>query len=72
MLKAWNNRAEIEIGNSTEYDTKAYQVKMTIVKCTNVQLELFKFNRSQKEMLSRPTHMWRDKKLKYEAITQAV
>ena len=27
MLKAWKTRAEIDIGNTIEYDVKSYQVK---------------------------------------------
>ena len=51
MIKVSNTQAEIYIGNTIEYDVKSYQVKTTIVKCTNVRLKGLKFNRSQKETL---------------------
>ena len=51
MLKVWNTRAEIYIGNTIEYDVKSCQAKMNIVKFTKVRLKGLKFNFSQKEML---------------------
>ena len=38
MLKVRKTRAEIDIGNTIEYDVKPYQVKIIIVKCTKVQV----------------------------------
>ena len=62
MLKVWNARAEIYIGNIIEYDVKLYQVKTNVVKFTKVWLKGLKFKRSQKEMLVWPAIMWRNKK----------
>ena len=61
MLKVWNTRAEIGIGNTIEYGVKAYQVKTAILKCTKVRIKGFNFNSSQKKMLEWPTSMWRNK-----------
>ena len=41
-------RAEIDVGNSIEYDVKSCQVKRSIVKFTRVQLKELKLNRPQK------------------------
>ena len=60
MLKVWKNRAEMYIGNTIEYDTKAHQFIMTIVEITSVQLKGLMINRSQKSMLAWPTSMWRN------------
>ena len=35
----WNTRAEIDIGNTIEYDIKLYQVKMTVVNCTDIWIK---------------------------------
>ena len=35
-LPGWKTRAEIDVGNTIEYDVKYFQVKTTIVKCTKV------------------------------------
>ena len=35
MLRVWNTQAENDIVTTIEYDVKSFQVKMTIVKCTN-------------------------------------
>ena len=45
------------MGDTIEYDEKAYQVKMTIVKFTNVHIKGLKFYCSQKDMLVEPTSM---------------
>ena len=51
ILQGQNIWAEIDIGNTKEYGVISYQVKMTIVKFTNVQMKGLKFNCSQKDML---------------------
>ena len=48
MLKLWKTQSEIYRGNTIEYDTKAYQVIMAIVKRTSVQLKELMVTRSQK------------------------
>ena len=60
MLKVSKTRAEIYIGNTIEYDVESYQVKMTIVKCTKLQIKGLDFNCSQKEILVFPTIMLRN------------
>ena len=47
MLKAGKNRAEIYIGNTVEYDVKYSQVKVTIVKRTNIRVKKITVNRLQ-------------------------
>ena len=37
ILQGQNTQAEMDIGNTIEYDVKSYQVKMTIVNCTEVR-----------------------------------
>ena len=69
MLKAWKTQEEICIGNAIEYDAKLYQVKMTIVKRTNVQLKGLQFNCSQKWCWYGQWVGDAIKKLKYEAST---
>ena len=54
-------RAEIDICNTIEYDVKLYQVKITIVKYTEVRLKGLNFNLSHKEMLVWPIVMWHNK-----------
>ena len=51
ILQGWKNRAEIDIGNTKEYDVKTYQVKTTILNFTKAQQKGLKLNRSHKEML---------------------
>ena len=34
ILQGQKNQAEINIGNTVEYDVKSYKVKMTVVKFT--------------------------------------
>ena len=48
MLKAGKTRAENYIGNTIEYDMISYQVKVTIVKRTNIQVKVLTVNRSKK------------------------
>ena len=62
MLKMWNTRAEIYIGNNVDYYVKSYQVKTTIVKFTKARIKWLEFNRSQKEALESPTSVWCNKK----------
>ena len=47
MLKAGKTRAEIYLVNIIDYDVKSSQVKMTIVKRTNIRLNILTVNRSQ-------------------------
>ena len=49
MLKVWNTRSEIDIGNTIDYDVKSCQAKTAIVKYTKVCIKVLKFNRSQKK-----------------------
>ena len=44
MLKVWNTWSDIYMGNTIEYDTKSYQVRMTIVQCTSVQIKKLRLN----------------------------
>ena len=39
ILQIRKTKAEIEIGNTIEYNTSSYQVKKTIVKIREVRLE---------------------------------
>ena len=39
ILTGWNTQVEIDVGNTIEYDVKLYQDKMTILKCTKVQIK---------------------------------
>ena len=48
MLKVWKTREAFYIGNTIVYDVKSYQVKTTILKCTNVRIKGLKFNWSYK------------------------
>ena len=52
ILQSQKIRAEIDINNAIEYDVKSYQVKVTVVKFTKVQLKGLKLNLPQKEMLA--------------------
>ena len=61
ILQGWKTLAEIDMGNTIEYDVKSYQVKTTVVKCTRVQLKGLKFNRLQKEVLVYPKNVWHNK-----------
>ena len=40
MIKEGKNQSEIYIGDTIEYDVKSYQVKVTIVKLTNIQVKV--------------------------------
>ena len=40
VLQGWKTRAEIDIGNTIEYDVKSYQVKVIILNCAYVQLKV--------------------------------
>ena len=51
MLKAGKTQSEIFIGNTIEYDVKSPQVKVTIIKRTNIQEKILTFNRSQKTVV---------------------
>ena len=48
MLKVSKTQEESYIGNTIEYDTKAYQVRKTIVKRTSVRLKGLMVNHSNK------------------------
>ena len=48
ILQGHKTQAKIDIGNTVEYDVNSYQVKMTVVKCTKVRLELLKLDHSHK------------------------
>ena len=56
-IQGRKTRAEIDIGNTIEYDVKSYQVKMTIIRCKNVRQKGLKLNPSQKKMLIYSTYM---------------
>ena len=51
IIQGWKTRAEIDIGNTIEYDVKSYQIKTTTVKCTKERQKVLNLNHSQKEML---------------------
>ena len=61
MLRVWNTRVEIYIGNTLEYDVKSFQFKTTIVKYTKVGIKVLKFNLSQKDIMVWRTSMLRNK-----------
>ena len=48
MLKAGKTRVEIYMGNTIDFVTKSSQVKVTIVKHTQIRLKLLTVKRSQK------------------------
>ena len=48
MIKAGKTRAQIYIGDTIDYYAKSSQVKVTIVKCTNIQVKGLTFKRSHK------------------------
>ena len=47
------------MGNTIEFDTKSYQVRVTIVKRTKIELKELTFNFSQKKAFLLPMRMWR-------------
>ena len=50
MLKVWNTRAEIYMGNTIEYDVESCQVKTSILKNTKLRIKGLKFNHSHKKI----------------------
>ena len=48
MLKSGKTRSKIYIGYNIEYDVNSSQVKVTIVKHTNIRVKGLTVNRSQK------------------------
>ena len=48
ILPGWKTPAEIDVGNTIEYDMKAYQAKTTILKYEKVKLKESNINHPQK------------------------